>query len=56
MARYLANELKVPGAAVEGGQSFLIQTGAGPIVPVVRDDGQITVDMGFPQCRNQTDF
>ncbi|KAJ1454436.1 hypothetical protein M885DRAFT_465191 [Pelagophyceae sp. CCMP2097] len=51
MARYLDAELKVKGREIDGGNEYLISTGAGPIVPVVRGDGQITVDMGPPELR-----
>ena len=48
LARYLG-ELGEEGAAgADGAQVFTISTGAGPIVPVVRGDGLITVDMGEP--------
>jgi len=42
-------ELELSGSpAPAGGDLFNIATGAGPILPVVRPDGLITVDMGEP--------
>jgi len=50
LAGYLG-ELGESGSPSDGGRRFTIATGAGPIVPVVRADGQITVDMGEPELR-----
>ena len=44
LAAYLG-ELGAAGAPRGGGEAFTIATGAGPIVPVVRSDGLITVDI-----------
>ncbi|KAH8061353.1 peptidase S46 [Aureococcus anophagefferens] len=48
LARYLG-ELGCEGAKDGDDEVFTIATGAGPIVPVVRGDGLITVDMGEPE-------
>ena len=48
LARYLG-ELGCEGAKDGDDEVFTIATGAGPIVPVVRSDGLITVDMGEPE-------
>jgi diaminopimelate epimerase len=47
LAAYLG-ELGARGAPRGAGEAFTIATGAGPIVPLVLADGQITVDMGEP--------
>jgi diaminopimelate epimerase len=47
LARYLG-ELGCAGAKDGDDEVFTIATGAGPIVPLVLADGQITVDMGEP--------
>lgn len=45
MAKYL---FQLEGAAAGSAKSYTIETGAGPIVPAVRADGLVRVDMGFP--------
>lgn len=45
MAKYL---FQLEGLAVGSAKSYTIETGAGPIVPAVRADGLVRVDMGFP--------
>jgi len=48
MARCLADLGEAGTPADDGGARFVIETGAGPIVPVLRADGLVTVDMGEP--------
>uniref|UniRef100_A0A7S2HNF9 diaminopimelate epimerase n=1 Tax=Octactis speculum TaxID=3111310 RepID=A0A7S2HNF9_9STRA len=39
---------KIEGGAETAKESYHISTGAGPIIPKIREDGLVTVDMGFP--------
>jgi len=45
MAKYL---FSLEGLPEGSAKSYTIETGAGPIVPAVRADGLVRVDMGFP--------
>lgn len=46
LAKFLAN---LEGLSAGTERTYHIQTGAGLIVPVIRSDGQVTVDMGEPR-------
>eukprot|EP00630_Chrysocystis_fragilis_P006657 CAMPEP_0197387962 /NCGR_PEP_ID=MMETSP1165-20131217/806_1 /TAXON_ID=284809 /ORGANISM="Chrysocystis fragilis, Strain CCMP3189" /LENGTH=369 /DNA_ID=CAMNT_0042913297 /DNA_START=24 /DNA_END=1134 /DNA_ORIENTATION=+ len=48
LARFLVDELGARGETTETGEAFKIETLGGLMVPVVRDDGSVTVDMGEP--------
>lgn len=45
MAKYLFALEDLPAGSAK---TYTIETGAGPIVPAVREDGLVRVDMGFP--------
>ena len=48
VARFLVDELGAVGEKTDKGQAFKIETLGGIMIPVVRDDGTVTVDMGEP--------
>lgn len=48
LAKFLVDELGVEGEATNLGQAFRIETLGGMMVPIVRNDGIVTVDMGEP--------
>lgn len=53
MAKYLEDLAVAAGDAPQTPHSYTIHTLAGPIVPTLQPDGQITVDMGAPHLLAQ---